>query len=118
MATKTTKVNTATEVKETKKAATKAAAEKKVAAKTTKAAAEKKTVAKKTATKTTNKNQIFVQFLGFEFSHEEMLEKVKADYEAKTGKKRVTSTELYVKPEDMKIYYVVNGSFASDVELN
>ncbi|MBQ9699584.1 MAG: hypothetical protein IJV71_03085 [Lachnospiraceae bacterium] len=47
-----------------------------------------------------------------------MLEKVKADYEAKTGKKRVTSTELYVKPEDMKIYYVVNGSFASDVELN
>ena len=123
MATKTTKVNTATEVKETKKAATKATAEKKTAAKATKVAAEKKTTAKataekKTATKTTNKNQIFVQFLGFEFSHEEMLEKVKADYEAKTGKKRVTSTELYVKPEDMKIYYVVNGSFASDVELN
>ncbi len=117
MATKTTKVNTESEVKETKKATTKAAAEKKPAAKAT---TEKKPAAKKTVEKkdAANKNQLFVQFLGFQFSYDDMLEKVKADYAAKTGKKRVTSTELYVKPEDMKIYYVVNGSFSSDVPLN
>lgn len=126
MATKTSKVNTETEAKVTKKATTKVAAEKKpvekkTAAKatTTKAATEKKATAKKSETKATaNKNQLFVQFLGYQVSHEEMLEKVKADYAAKTGKKRVTSTELYVKPEDMRIYYVVNGSFTGDVELN
>ena len=118
MATKTSKANTETVAKATteKKATTKAAtAEKKTATKTA-ATAEKKTAAKKS--ETVNKNQLFVQFLGYQVSYDDMLEKVKADYAAKTGKKRVTSTELYVKPEDMRIYYVVNGSFTGDVELN
>ena len=62
-------------------------------------------------------NEIFIQFSGFEFSHEELLEKVKADYTAQTGKKTITSTKLYVKPEDMKVYYVVNDKFMGDVYL-
>lgn len=111
MATKTAKVNTETAAKEVKKT-TKAAAEKTTA---TKATTAKKATAK---SETANKNQLFVQFYGLQVSYDEMLEKVKADYAAKTGKKRVTSTELYVKPEDMRIYYVVNGSFSSDVALN
>ena len=100
-----------TEVKTTaKKTATKAAA------KTT----EKKATAKKTTTTktaTAKKNELFIQFSGFEFSHEELLEKVKADYTAQTGKKTISSTKLYVKPEDMKVYYVVNDKFMGDVYL-
>ena len=79
---------------------------------------EKKTAAKKTACKTAEKkNELFIQFSGFEFSYDELLEKVKADYAAQTGKKTVTSTKLYVKPEDMKVYYVVNEKFMGDVYL-
>lgn len=127
MATKTTKAKEA-EVKETKTTAKKTtakAATKKTAAKATEtkkaatATAEKKTTAKTATKKATAKtNEIFLQFAGFEFSHDEMLAKVKADYTAKTGKKTVTSTKLYVKIDDMKIYYVVNDRFMSDVELD
>lgn len=82
----------------------------------------KKATVKKAATKTTTKaaskkNELYVQFSGFEFSYDELLEKVKADYIAQTGKKTVTSTKLYVKPEDMKVYYVINDKFMGDVFL-
>ena len=88
---------------------------KKTATKTT----EKKATAKKTTTKAaaTKKNEMFIQFSGFEFSYDELLEKVKADYTAQTGKKTISSTKLYVKPEDMKVYYVVNEKFMGDVYL-
>lgn len=106
-----TKVEATAKTEDTtaKKTATKAAA------KTT----EKKAPAKKTTTKAAavKKNELFIQFSGFEFSHEELLEKVKADYTAQTGKKTITSTKLYVKPEDMKVYYVVNDKFMGDVYL-
>ena len=106
-----TKVEATAKTEDTtaKKTATKAAA------KTT----EKKAPAKKTTTKAAavKKNELFIQFSGFEFSHEELLEKVKADYTAQTGKKTITSTKLYVKPEDMKVYYVVNDNFMGDVYL-
>ena len=120
--------------KTTKKAAVAPKTETKVETKVEATAKTEDTTAKKTATKTTEKkatakkttttkaaaakkNELFIQFSGFEFSHEELLEKVKADYTAQTGKKTVTSTKLYVKPEDMKVYYVVNDKFMGDVYL-
>ena len=120
--------------KTTKKAAVAPKTETKVETKVEATAKTEDTTAKKTATKTTEKkatvkkttttktaavkkNELFIQFSGFEFSHEELLEKVKADYAAQTGKKTVTSTKLYVKPEDMKVYYVVNDKFMGDVYL-
>ena len=92
---------------------------KKTATKTAAKTTEKKAPAKKTTTKAAavKKNELFIQFSGFEFSHEELLEKVKADYTAQTGKKTISSTKLYVKPEDMKVYYVVNDKFMGDVYL-
>ena len=92
---------------------------KKTATKTAAKTTEKKAPAKKTTTKAAavKKNELFIQFSGFEFSYEELLEKVKADYTAQTGKKTITSTKLYVKPEDMKVYYVVNDKFMGDVYL-
>ena len=71
--------------------------------------AEKKPVAKKA--------ELYVQFSGFEFSYDELLEKVKADYIAQTGKKAISSTKLYLKPEELKVYYVINDKFMGDIYL-
>ena len=109
------KTETKVETKVEATAKTEDTTAKKTAAKTT----EKKATAKKTTTKAaaTKKNEMFIQFSGFEFSYDELLEKVKADYTAQTGKKTISSTKLYVKPEDMKVYYVVNDKFMGDVYL-
>ena len=120
--TKTTKkaaVAPKTETKVEATAKTEDTTAKKAAAKTAAKTTEKKATAKKTTTKAaaTKKNEMFIQFSGFEFSYDELLEKVKADYTAQTGKKTISSTKLYVKPEDMKVYYVVNDKFMGDVYL-
>ena len=109
------KTETKVETKVEATAKTEDTTAKKTATKTT----EKKATAKKTTTKAAaaKKNELFIQFSGFEFSYDELLEKVKADYTAQTGKKTISSTKLYVKPEDMKVYYVVNDKFMGDVYL-
>lgn len=93
---------------EPKKEATKKAEPKKETAKKTTA---KKATTKKTATKKTEK--IVVQFFGKELDVEAVKEAAKADYVAKGGKKTITSVEIYVKPEDNKAYYVIDGSQGS-----
>lgn len=98
------------------KAATKAA-EKKPAAKkatTTKKAA---TTAKKAPAKAAKvENNIYVQFSGMEFDTAAIEKAVKADYTAKNGKKDMKSVSIYIKPEDMKAYYVIDG-IIGDVAL-
>ncbi len=91
-------------------------AKKTAAKKTTKAAAktEEKATTKKTADK---KAELFVQFSGVEFSYDEILEKVKADYIAKSGKKTMSSVKIYLKPEEKMAYYVANETFAEAVYL-
>ena len=113
------KTETKVETKVEATAKTEDTTAKKAAAKTAAKTTEKKATAKKTTTKAaaTKKNEMFIQFSGFEFSYDELLEKVKADYTAQTGKKTISSTKLYVKPEDMKVYYVVNDKFMGDVYL-
>lgn len=86
-----------------KKATAKATTAKKPTAKTT----TKKTATKKTATK--KENNMFVQFAGMEFDTATIEKAVKADYTAKNGKKTMTSVSIYIKPEDMKAYYVIDG---------
>jgi hypothetical protein len=114
-----------TEVKPAAKAATKA--EVKPAAKAepkkaeTKAApkkAETKPAAKKAAKKPAAKkeNNVYVQFAGKEFDTAAIEKAVKADYAAKNGKKTATSVSIYIKPEDGKAYYVIDG-IIGDVAL-
>ena len=91
------------------KAATKAA-EKKPAAK-------KATTAKKAPAKAAKvENNIYVQFSGMEFDTAAIEKAVKADYTAKNGKKDMKSVSIYIKPEDMKAYYVIDG-IIGDVAL-
>ena len=111
-----TKAEPKKEDKAPAKAATKAA-EKKPAAKkatTTKKAA---TTAKKAPAKAAKvENNIYVQFSGMEFDTAAIEKAVKADYTAKNGKKDMKSVSIYIKPEDMKAYYVIDG-IIGDVAL-
>lgn len=66
---------------------------------------EKKPAAKKAA----DAAKLFIEFGGNKFSADEIVEKCKAAYKADNSRKQVRSIEVYVKPEDNKAYYVVNG---------
>ena len=85
-----------------KPAAKKAAASKKPTAKTTKAAAPKETVK--------------IQFGADEYDFAEIKKAVEADYKSKV-KGRIKTVEIYIKPEDKAVYYVVNGDFTDKIGL-
>lgn len=93
---KETKATKSTEAKTTAKVT-----ETKAATKTTKTAAKKPTAKKE--------KNVYVQFAGLEFDAATIEKAVKADYTAKNGKKTMTSVNIYIKPEDMKAYYVIDG---------
>ena len=80
-------------------------AAKKAPAKKEEAPAEK--AVKKAAEKDAAK--LFIEFGGNKFAADEIVEKCKAAYKADNSRKQVRSIEVYVKPEDNKAYYVVNG---------
>ena len=65
------------------------------------------------------KSTFYLEFYGKQLDQADLVKAAKAIW-TKSGKKasELTSLQLYVKPEDMRIYYVVNGSFSSDVALN
>lgn len=123
-----TEAKKVTETKKTTAEAKKAPAKK---AEETKATAKKveepkktvtkkatKTTAKKTAAKKTTKKEsnLYVQFQGMEFDAKQIEEAVKADFKAKNKKRTINSVSIYVKPEDMKAYYVIDG-IIGDVAL-
>ena len=93
--------------KTTKAAETKAVETKAVE---TKAAAPAKKPARKPAVKST----VTVQFAGKEFKTADIVESVKAAY---TGEAPIKTVDVYVKPEEGKAYYVVNGDVTGAVEL-
>ena len=107
-----------TKTTETKAAATKTtakAAEKKAPAKTTatKAAAKKApakkttTAAKKPAVKKTE--NVYIQCCGYEVTTADITAKVVAA----VGKKTVKELNIYVKPEEGKVYYTADGEQGS-----
>ena len=93
------------------------AAEKKAPAKKT---AAKKTAAKKApAKKAELKTEMYLQFYGKEYSDKEILQKVKEIW-TKVLKNKVgdmKDVKIYLKPEESKAYYVVNGDTTGEVNL-
>ena len=87
-------------------------AKKAPAVKNTVKATAKKDAVKKAATKKAElKSQVHVQFEGKSYSQEELL-KIAKDvwrYDLKQKAGDLTSIELYVKPEESMVYYVMNG---------
>lgn len=100
--------------------------EEKAAEKTTakkapaKKAAAKKTPAKKApAKKAEHKTEMYLQFYGKEYSDKEILQKVKEIW-TKVLKNKVgdmKDVKIYLKPEESKAYYVVNGDTTGEVDL-
>lgn len=75
------------------------------------AAAKKETAAKTTTKKTAVKETIHVQFSGKTYTTEDLV-KIAKDVWKYDLKKKVgdfKSVELYVKPEESTVYYVING---------
>jgi hypothetical protein len=100
-----TPVEAKAEVKTEAEKEEKKPAAKKAPAKKEEAPAEK--AVKKAPEKDTAK--LFIEFGGNKFAADEIVEKCKAAYKADNSRKQVRSIEVYVKPEDNKAYYVVNG---------
>lgn len=116
-AAKDTEAKKTTTVTETKAAepAKKTAAKKAPAKKTTTAA--KKPAAKKVTTKKVA-TELYVQFAGHEVSEESMVERVKEAWESEGNKvSSIKEISLYVKPEEHKVYYVINKSAAGALDI-
>lgn len=99
--------------KPAKKPAAKKAPAKKTATKTT---AARKTVAKTTKTATAPKETVKVQFGSDEYDFAEIKKAVEADYKGKV-KGKIKTVEIYIKPEDKAVYYVINSDFSDKIEL-
>ena len=78
-----------------------------------KKAAAKKPAAKKPAAKKAPAVNAVLQFAGKEISVAEMAEKAKSAW---TGSE-IKEMNLYIKPEDNRVYVVVNGDEAGSIEL-
>ena len=120
-------VKTAEPVKAEKPAETTAEPVKAEPAKKT--AAKKETAKKETAKKTTAKKtvkaekpavtqNVYVQFAGLEISTADLTAKVTEEWVALGHRaSSIKSLDLYVKPEDMAAYYVINGKESGKIAL-
>lgn len=66
----------------------------------------------------TNKTSLFVEYCGKQVEYKEIIASVKKVW-TKAGNKisDIKSMELYVKPEDAAIYYVINKTESGKVEF-
>ena len=115
-------VKTAEPVKAEKPAETKAEPVKAEPAKKTAAKKEtaKKTTAKKTvkAEKPAVTQNVYVQFAGLEISTADLTAKVTEEWVALGHRaSSIKSLDLYVKPEDMAAYYVINEEVSGKIDL-
>ena len=107
------------------KAEAAAKTEKPAKAEPAKKTAAKKEPAKKTAAKKTVKAEksavtqnIYVQFAGNEFLTSDLVAKVTENWVALGHRaSSIKSLDLYVKPEDMAAYYVINGKESGKIAL-
>lgn len=102
---------------------------KKAATKSTKEAAAKKTTAKKTTAKKTTpavkktaatvKTKIELQYGDKDISYDEIVKNAKNYWTKELGMSAadLKSLDLYVKPEENRVYYVANGKEAGSFEL-
>ena len=83
----------------------------------------KKTGGKKTSAKKTVKKEVtqtvYVQYAGKNVAVEDMLPKIKKVWQKAGNKIRdIKDVKLYVKPEDNKVYFVVNDEFCDSVDFD
>jgi hypothetical protein len=111
-------------VAEVKKEAT---AAKKTATKAKATATKKATAVKKTATKTVKKaaakskkavvTTAVVQYQDREFTEAECIKKAQAQFKKDYKKETLEELNIYIKPEERKIYYVANKDCVGSADL-
>ena len=110
-----------TEIKETVKNVTKAPAKTEVKAPVkaeVKEEAKKAPAKKATPAKAEIKTALYVQFAGNEVTEADIIDKVKAAYVAEGHKESaIKEINLYVKPEEYAVYYVINDKAIGKVNL-
>ena len=112
------------------KAAAKTTAAKTAATKTTetKTTAAKTTAAKKTTTRTAAaktkkaaavKENISIQFAGKDYTTEQLVKIAKDvwEFDLKKDPADFKEVQLYVKPEEAKVYYVINGTETGSFDI-
>lgn len=112
--TRTTKAATKT----VKEAAPKTTAQKTAAKKTeTKTEAAKKTTAR--TRKAAVKENISIQFAGREYTKEQLVKIAKDvwEFDLKKDPSDFKEVQLYVKPEEAKAYYVINGTETGSFDI-
>ena len=79
--------------------------------KATEKAPAKKTTTKKTTAKKEIKVSAFVEYFGKQVEEKDMIARVKKAWTS-SGKKigDIKTMELYIKPEESAVYYVINGT--------
>ena len=82
----------------------------------TKAKENAKPAAKAAKAATAPKETVKIQFGADEYDFAEIKKAVEADYKSKV-KGRIKTVEIYIKPEDKAVYYVINGDFSDKIEL-
>lgn len=60
---------------------------------------------------------IVLQFGEYEVPMAAISDKAKQNYKESGNKAELKDIKIYVKPEDLKAYYVVNGEFEGNVDL-
>ena len=104
--------------KEDKEATPKTAAKKTAAKKTeTKTEAAKKTTAR--TRKVAVKENISIQFAGREYTKEQLVKIAKDvwEFDLKKDSSDFKEVQLYVKPEEAKAYYVINGTETGSFDI-
>lgn len=81
-------------------------------------APKEKTAKKPAAKKPAKKQEVYIQFGGREVLEAEILDKVKKAW-TELGNKvgDMLDVKVYIKPEEFKAYYVINGEVTGSVEL-
>ena len=80
--------------------------------------AEKKPTAKKPTAKKEVTETVFVQFAGKEVAVSDMMPKIKKVWQSAGNRiKDIQDVKLYVKPEDGKVYFVINDDFSDSVDF-
>ena len=59
----------------------------------------------------------FFQYQGLEFLEEDCLKKAKANFKKQYKGDDLSDIKIYIKPEEMKIYYVANEDKVGSVDL-
>lgn len=68
--------------------------------------------------KETTNQEVYVQFAGKEVETENLIEQVKDVWTAEGNSiSAIKSLALYIKPEDMAAYYVINGEAEGKIDL-